>query len=78
MYEGPERRHMDKDWVERDRLLTEVHSDVKHIVKWSIDHNKEDNDRFAVVTKEIESGKKILWGGVGIIGFLQLVSRFIK
>lgn len=69
---------MDRDWVERDRMLTEVHSDVKHIADWAKKHDIDDTTRFALINKEIESGKKILWGGIGIIAFIELFSKFIK
>ena len=29
--EGKDRRKVDKDWIERDRLLTEIHTSVKHM-----------------------------------------------
>lgn len=78
MWDGIERRAVDRDWVERDRLLSEVHSDVKHIAEWAKKHDEDDTKRFALINKEIESGKKVLWGGVGIIAFLELFSKFFK
>ena len=30
-FDGKERRELDRDWVERDRLLTEVHEATKSI-----------------------------------------------
>ena len=77
-WDGKERRDMNSDWVERDRLLTEVHSDVKHIAEWAKKHDVEDIARFSLVTKEIEVGKKVLWGGVGILAFIEIVTKFFK
>lgn len=77
-WDGVERRKMTEDWIERDRLLTEVHSDMKHLVKWSKDHNDDDNRRFALVTKEIEVGKKVLWGGVGVLAAVEFIMKLIK
>ncbi len=31
MYDGQERRNVDKDWLERDRMLTEVFQNTKFI-----------------------------------------------
>ena len=78
MYEGDDRRKMNSDWIERDRLLSEVHSDVKHIAEWAKKHDGEDIFRFAIVTKEIEVGKKVLWGGIGIMAFIEIVTKFFK
>lgn len=77
-WDGIERRGMDRDWVERDRMLTEVHSDMKHMVRWAEDHTKDDDTRFAVVTKDIDAGKKIVWSGIGIIITLEVMLKFFK
>lgn len=44
---------MNQDQVERDRLLTEIASDVKHILTWTETHEKSDNQRFEDVNKKI-------------------------
>lgn len=50
---------MQSDWIERDRLLSEVHSDVKNILKWTETHEKQDNDRFKDVNNKINWGFRI-------------------
>ena len=78
MWDGKERRGVDQDWVERDRMLTEVHNDVRHIADWAKKHDIDDVNRFAKVTSEIDNGKKVLWGGVGMIAFIEFFAKFLK
>ena len=75
MDERPERRRMNQ---EDHDLLIEINSDIKHILKWTTDHDKKDNDRFEAVNKEIGFHKKIIYGGLGIVAFLQFVMQFLK
>lgn len=77
-WNGKDRRLMNQDQIERDRLLTEVHSDMKHLVSWSQKHDKNDDDRFEAISHDIEWGKKIIWMAVGIVIFIEFMSRLIK
>ena len=77
-WNGEERRKVNNDWIERDRLLSEVHSDMKHMVKWAQEHNEDDNKRFALVYKEIELGKKVLWGCAGVLVTIEFLIKLIK
>ena len=45
-WDGKERRAMNQDQIDRDRMLTEVHSDVTYIRKWADKHEKDDDIRF--------------------------------
>ena len=64
--------------VERDRLLTEVHSDIKHLVKWTEAHAMDDKENFRELRKSQEFIKKVVYGGIGVIAFIEFISRFIK
>lgn len=74
MYEGVERRNVNRD----HDILIEIKTDVKHIVEWSKTHDKNDNDRFLKLDKDNAWRDKIIYGGLGIVGFITLVSHFIK
>lgn len=69
---------MNQDQIDRDRLLTETHSNVKHIAEWCEGHDDKDDKRFEKVNHEIESGKKLVWGGVGVIAAFEFLARFLK
>ena len=77
-YDGAERRKVDKDWIERDRLLSKMDSKLDHIVKWSNEHTIDDNKRFELVTKEIEVGKRILWGSIGVLIAFEFLMKVMK
>ena len=77
-WNGIERRKLDRDWVERDRLLTEVHSDVKHMVEWSKSHDQSDNDRFKIANARISWVEKIAYLGIGGLAMLQILIRIFK
>lgn len=69
---------MDRDWVERDRLLTEVHSNVSHLVTWAKEHTAEDDTRFKEVKADIELGKKVLYGALGIFVAVEFLAKLIN
>ena len=77
-WNGEERRNMERDWVERDRLLTEVHSDMRHLVEWAKTHDKSDNDRFLLVNTKVSWVEKIAYMGIGGLGILSIVLKLIK
>jgi hypothetical protein len=74
-WDGKERRKMDSDL--RD-VIIETRNDVRHIADWAKKHDGDDVKRFDLVNKEIEGGKKVLWGGIGILAFIEFFSRFLK
>ena len=59
-------------------LLQQISNDVKHIAKWVEKHDLDDTNRFDKVEKEMEFGKRILYGGIGIIVFVEFMFKFIK
>ena len=73
-----DRRGMNKDWIERDRLLSKIDSNVDQIVLWSKTHETKDDATF----KEIK--KRIFWLTVAcvvmamIIGGPELVAKLVK
>lgn len=75
MYTGPERRKMNQD--DHD-LLTRIDSNLIHVKEWCQKHDTEDNARFSKVDREIEFGKKVFWGGIGILAAIQFLFQFIK
>lgn len=77
-WDGKERRGVSNDWIERDRLLSEVHSDCKHIVQWAKDHTSDDEKRFEKVNKDIDNGKKIVYGGLGAFALIEFIMKFLK
>ena len=77
-WDGKERRNLDRDWVERDRLLTEVHSDMKHLVDWAKSHDKSDNDRFKVANTRISWIEKVAYLGIGGLGVLSVILKLIN
>jgi len=59
-WSGEERRKgMDKDWLERDRLLSETHAGVQSIKEWAEKHDKEDNARFKEVNDKFKLALKV-------------------
>lgn len=75
VWDGKERRKVD---LEIRDMIIETRNDVKHMVSWAKEHNEDDNRRFALVTKEIEVGKKVLWGGVGVLAAVEFIMKLIK
>lgn len=65
---------MSQDSIERDRILSEVHADVKHIMKWTQDHEERDNVRFEKIEKGMVWQNKILYGLVGVYVFVQFIA----
>ena len=44
-----ERRTMSRDWIERDRLLSEIHANTRDLPKKLEDHQAWDNKRFFIL-----------------------------
>jgi hypothetical protein len=78
-WKGKERRkQMNQDQIERDRLLTEVHSDVRHIVDWSKKHDDQDTIRFDSMDKRLKWAEKIGYGFIGVIVFIEFLSKILN
>lgn len=52
-WDGKDRRRMSQDNINRDRMLTEVHTTVLYIKKWAEDHDEKDERRFSDINKKI-------------------------
>lgn len=69
---------MNQDQVNRDRLLSEVHADIKHLLKWADEHTKDDENRFKEVDGRMKVAEKIIYGSLGIFLFIEFVVNFVK
>ena len=69
---------MNQDQINRDRLLTEVHSDMKHIVTWAKKHDVDDDSRFANIRKDIEVGKRVVYGAIGALVVIEFIIKIVK
>lgn len=77
-WDGIERRKVSRmEDAIRDKII-ETHTDVKHITEWAKNHTIDDDKKFATITSDINNGKRIIWGGVGIISAVELIMKFIK
>ena len=64
-----------KDFYDK---MMEMHTDLKHMVKWAEDHDETDNNRFKETNAKVDWVTKIAWVGIGGLGMLQLFIHFIK
>ena len=64
-----------KDFYDK---MMEVHSSMRHIVRWSEDHDEQDDIRFAETNKKVDWVTKMAWLGIGGLGALQIAIHFIK
>jgi len=76
-WSGKERRKLSNDWIERDRLLSEVHTDMKHLVEWAKSHDKSDNEKFKVIGDRVSWIEKVAYTGIGGIVVLNVVLKLI-
>lgn len=77
-YNGPERRKMNQDQIDRDRLLSEVHADMKHLIAWSKEHDDSDTTRFEKADKRIAWVEKVAYVGMGGLAVLNIILKAIK
>lgn len=69
---------MSQSEIDRDRMITEMHSDLKHLVKNFDAHTVQDDTRQKEITGKIEFHQKIIYCGIGVIAFIEFFSRVIK
>ena len=76
-WDGKERREsmFGKDFYDK---MMEMHTDLKHMVKWSEDHDETDNDRFEETNKKVDWVTKIAYMGLGGLAVMQVIISFIK
>jgi len=72
-----ERRKMSEDWIERDRLLSEVHSDMKHLLEWAKTHDNSDNTRFKAIGDRVSWVEKIAYVGIGGLAVLNIFLKLV-
>ena len=60
-----------------DKMM-EIHSDMKHIVRWSEDHDEQDDIRFDEASKKIDSNTRYVYMGLGGLMVIQAFLHFIK
>ena len=77
-WSGKERRQLNNDWIERDRLLSEVHTDMKHLVEWAKTHDRSDNEKFKVIGDRVSWIEKVAYTGIGGLAVLHVLFRLIK
>lgn len=76
-WDGVERRKVDKDWLDRDRLLSDIDANVKQMVKWAERHDVEDDTRFKAANDRIAWIEKVAWTGIGGLAVLNILLKVI-
>lgn len=68
----------------RDKII-ETHNDVKHLVKNFDQHIDEDEQKhrdnilkFDAINKTLGFQQKIIYGALGIVAFLEFISKFVR
>lgn len=88
-YNGPERRSMSGD---AEQLIQQmavkqavIANDITHMVQWTHTHTADDEVRhqdnlkkFDRIDKTVGFQQKIIYGGIGIVAFIELAVKFIK
>lgn len=77
-YQGDEKRKdnmFNKDFYDK---MMEMHSNVKHIVEWSEDHDEQDDARFIEANKKIDLNMKFMYMAMGGLLAVQIIVRMIK
>ncbi len=72
-WDGVERRKMSGD--ERD-LLIRIDTNLTNHIAVMATHVIDDNIKFNEVKKDLAFNNKILYGALGIIAFIELLSKF--
>lgn len=64
-----------KDFYDK---MMEVHSDMKHIRRWSEDHDEQDDIRFSETNKKVDFITRIAYMGLGGLAVIQVIIGFLK
>lgn len=62
----------------RDEMRGEMYADIKHMVKWTETHDQKDDERFEKIDKKLAIVDKLIYGGVGVIVFVEFVMKLTK
>ena len=73
-WDGKERRMSSED----HDILIEIRRDVKNLIQNFESHTKDDKEQFKIIARENEWTKKILYGGIGVVVFVEFVMKFIQ
>lgn len=73
-WDGKERR----GGVGDHDLLQQIANDVKHILKWSQEHQQEDDVRYKEHQNEHKNYNRVLWLGGGIILAFQVLFKLFN
>lgn len=76
-WDGKDRRAsmFNKDFYDK---MMEMHSNLKHMVTWSENHDEQDNERFREANKKVDMVTKVAYMGIGGLAVLQVVISFLK
>lgn len=77
VWDGEDRRRA-SDWIERDRMLTETHQDVRYITKWIASHEEKCEKKFLKIESDNAVRDKVIYGGLGAVWLLIVIINFIK
>ena len=77
-WNGQERRKLTQMDIELDRMIRETHGDVKHLVNDFTDHKRQDKIDFKELKDGQEFSRKIIYGALGIIGFIEFWAKISK
>lgn len=68
-----ERRKMDQDWIERDRLLTQIDGNVHQMMEWTKGHTDLDEKRHDENLAKFDKINVVMYGGFGIVAFVGFI-----
>ena len=77
-YDGPERRKMSSFDQDTRVKISETHANVQNLVKNLDKHTELDDQRFLEVKTKIEFHQKIVYGGIGIVFAIEILSKLVK
>lgn len=73
-WDGKERRKV----TDNDHdILIRIDANLTNHINLVSRHVQEDEDRFSKVEKDLQFHNKIVYGALGVIVFLQIVSKFL-
>lgn len=64
---------VDRDWLERDRLITEIHGHTLHMMEWAKKHDESDTARFKLVNDKVSVVERIAYLGIGGLAVLNVL-----
>lgn len=74
-WDGKERRMSN---TQDHDLIQKIANDTGWIRDWSEKHDIKDDLRFDKVAKDLEFSKKVIYGGLGIVAFIEIFLKVLK